>query len=59
MINMNKLKKMFRISIFLIAIFTAMQAVAVAQTIEFDYKFSSRRSRLDGGLCRLSSTHRP
>jgi hypothetical protein len=39
MINMNKLKKMFRISIFLIAIFTAMQAVAVAQTIEFDYNF--------------------
>lgn len=39
MINTNKLKKTFRISIFFIAIFTAMQAVVVAQTIEFDYNF--------------------
>ena len=39
MINKNKLKKTFRISIFFIAIFTAMQAVVVAQTIEFDYNF--------------------
>lgn len=37
--DMNKLKKLFRTAAFLIAVFTATQAAAVAQSIELNYDF--------------------
>jgi len=39
MISMNKLKKLFRISIFFIAVFAATQTAVFAQIIELDYNF--------------------
>ncbi len=39
MIDMNKLKKLFCLAVFFIAVFTTTQATVVAQTIEFDYDF--------------------
>ena len=36
---MNKLKKLFRTTVFFIAVFTATQAAVVAQAIELDYDF--------------------
>ncbi len=39
MINMSKLKKLFRTAVFFIAVFIATQATVVAQAIELDYDF--------------------
>jgi len=39
MIDINKLKKLFRTAAFFIAVFTAAQAAVVAQAIELDYNF--------------------
>ncbi len=39
MINMNKLKKLLRTTIYFIAVFIAAQAAVVAQAIELDYDF--------------------
>ncbi len=36
---MNKLENLFRAAVFFIAVFTATQTVAVAQTIQLDYNF--------------------
>ncbi len=39
MINMNKLKKLLRTTLFFIAVFIATQVTIVGQTIELDYDF--------------------